>query len=193
MLLRPLQCLRLSGHLHVIDGMKGGRPRVVPIDAEWRYEVLIRAARLPNPRTGSMIPDPWSFKQWYRHFYHVLQKQGITRSAAGVAVHGLRRAYLRTMYETMTGVPAPIKRPDHRPDPQLHQAAMQLVVEAAGHSLAAKATAYISTFAAMDRLARPVVSSGQAFAGVLKTGGIKSDAAKSLGISRPALYRLLAK
>jgi len=33
-LLRPLQCLRVSGHLHVIDGTKGGRSRVVPIDAE---------------------------------------------------------------------------------------------------------------------------------------------------------------
>ena len=193
MLLRPLQCLRVTGHLHVIDGTKGGRPRVVPIDAEWQYEVLIRAARLSNPRTGSMIPDPWSLKKWYRHFYHVLQKHGITRSAAGVTVHGLRHAYLQNMYEKITGVPAPIKRPDHRPDPQLHQLAMQRLVEAAGHSLAAKATAYISTFATMDRLARPVVSSEQAFAAVLETGGNKSDAAKGLGISRQALYRLLAK
>ncbi|WP_235028799.1 helix-turn-helix domain-containing protein [Caballeronia choica] len=97
------------------------------------------------------------------------------------------------MYEKMTGVPAPIKRPDRRPDPQLHHAAMRRIVEAAGHKLAAKATVHISTFAAMGRLARPVVSSGQAFAAVLATGGNKSDAAKSLGISRPALYRLLAK
>nr|WP_132450686.1 helix-turn-helix domain-containing protein [Paraburkholderia sp. BL8N3] len=70
---------------------------------------------------------------------------------------------------------------------------MQRLVEAAGHSLAAKPTAYISTFATMDRLARPVVSSEQAFAAVLETGDNKSDAAKGLGISRQALYRILAK
>nr|WP_235028798.1 integrase domain-containing protein [Caballeronia choica] len=193
MLLRPLQCLRVSGHLHVIDGTKGGRPRLIPIDAEWQYEVIIRAARLSNPRTGSMIPDPWSLKKWYRHFYHVLQKEGITRSAKGITVHGLRHAYLQRMYEAVTGVPAPIKRADHRPDPELHQAAMQRLVEAAGHSLAAKATAYISTFATVERLSRPVVSPEQVIAAVVAARGVKSEAAKSLKISRQALYRILAK
>jgi integrase len=193
MLLRPLQCLRVSGHLHVIDGTKGGRPRVVPIDAEWQYEVLIRAARLSNPRTGSMIPDPWPLKKWYRHFYHVLQQEGITRGAKGVTVHGLRHAYLQRMYEQVTGVPAPIKRPDHRPDPELHQAAMQRLVEAAGHSLAAKATAYISTFATVERLSRRVVSPEEAITAVAAANGNKSGAAKSLNISRQALYRILAK
>jgi hypothetical protein len=193
MLLRPLQCLRVSGHLHVIDGTKGGRPRLVPIDAEWQYEVLIRAARLANPRTGSMIPEPWSLKKWYRHFYHVLQKEGITRGGLGVTVHGLRHAYLQRMYEQITGVPAPIKRADHRPDPELHQRAMQQLVEAAGHSLAAKATAYISTFATAERLSRPVITSDQVIAALKGANGVKSEAAKSLNISRQALYRLLAK
>ena len=193
MLLRPLQCLRVSGHLHVIDGTKGGRPRLVPIDAEWQYEVLIRAARLANPRTGSMIPEPWSLKKWYRHFYHVLQKAGITRGGLGVTVHGLRHAYLQRMYEQITGVPAPIKRADHRPDPELHQRAMQQLVEAAGHSLAAKATAYISTFATAERLSRPVITPEQVIAALQDARGVKSEAAKSLNISRQAFYRLLAK
>jgi integrase len=193
MLLRPLQCLRVSGHLHVIDGTKGGRPRLVPIDAEWQYEVLIRAARLANPRTGSMIPEPWSLKKWYRHFYHVLQKEGISRAGLGVTVHGLRHAYLQRMYEQITGVPAPIKRADHRPDPELHQKAMQQLVEAAGHSLAGKATAYISTFATAERLSRPVITPEQVIAALAAANGIKSEAAKSLKISRQALYRILAK
>jgi integrase len=189
MLLRPLQCLRVSGHLHVIDGTKDGRPRVVPIDAEWQYDLLIRAARLANPRTGSMIPDPWSLKKWYCRFYDVLQKEGITHGARGVTVHGLRRAYLQRMNEQVTGAPAPIKRPD----PQLYQAAMQRLVEAAGHSLAAKAPAYISTFATVNRLSRPVVSADEAMAAVVAANGNKSAAAKGLKISRQALYLILAK
>ncbi|WP_240057155.1 integrase domain-containing protein [Paraburkholderia azotifigens] len=186
MLLRPLQCLRVSGHLHVTDGTKGGRPRVVPIDAEWQYDLLILAARLANPRTGSMIPDPWSLRKWYSRFYDVLLKEGITHGARGVTVHGLRRAYLQRMYEQVTGVPAPIERPDHRPDPQLHRAAMQRLVEAAGHSVAAKAPAYISTFATFDRRSRPVVSADEAMAAVVAADGNKSEAAKSLKISRQA-------
>jgi integrase len=193
MLLRPLQCLRLSGHLQIIDGTKGGRPRVVPIDVEWQYELLIRAARLSNPRTGSMIPEPWTLKKWYRHFYDVLQSQGVARKILGVTVHGLRHAYLQRMYEQVTGVPAPIKRADHRPDPELHQLAMERIVAAAGHGLATKASAYISSFAAIRKADTPVVNYTQVLAALEKTKGNKSHAAKALGISRQALYRVLGK
>ena len=193
MLLRPLQCLRLSGHLQIVDGTKGGRPRVVPIDAEWQYELLIRAARLSNPRTGSMIPEPWTLKKWYRHFYDVLQSQGVARKTLGVTVHGLRHAYLQRMYEQVTGVPAPIKRPDHRPNPELHQLAMERIVAAAGHGLATKASAYISSFAAIRKADTLVVNYAQALAALEQAKGNKSRAAKALGISREGLYRLLAK
>ncbi|ANB71506.1 hypothetical protein AYM40_03335 [Paraburkholderia phytofirmans OLGA172] len=70
---------------------------------------------------------------------------------------------------------------------------MQRLVEAAGHSLAAKATAYISTFATGERLSRPAVSPEEAIAAVVAANGNKSGAAKSLNISRQALYRILAK
>jgi len=193
MLLRPLQCLRLSGHLQIVDGTKGGRPRVVPIEEEWQYELLIRAARLSNPRTGSMIPEPWTLKKWYRHFYVVLQGQGVARKALGVTAHGLRHAYLQGMYERVTGVPAPIKRPDHRPDTELHQLAMERIVAAAGHGLATKASAYISSFAAIRKADTPVVSYAQVCEALEEAKGNKSHAAKALGISRQALYRVLGK
>jgi hypothetical protein len=193
MLLRPFQCLRVSGHLHVSDGTKGGRARVVPIDAEWQYDLLIRAAQMANPRTGSMIPETHTLKQWYRHFYKVLGAEGVSLKGLGVTVHGLRHAYLQRMYEQVTGVPAPIKRPDHKPDPQLHQLAMEKIVAAAGHGLATKASAYISSFAAIRRIDAPVVSCEQALVALAAAKGNKSHAAKSLGISRQALYRVLSK
>jgi hypothetical protein len=193
MMLRPLQCMRLTGHLQVVDGTKGGRPRIVPIDEAWQYDLLIRAARLSNPRTGSMIPEPWAFKKWYRHFYDVLQGQGVARKAMGVTVHGLRHAYLQRMYEKVTGVPAPIKRPDHRPDPELHKLAMEQIVAAAGHGLATKASAYISSFAAIKKADTPVVDDAQVLEALLQAAGNKSQAAKALGISRQAVYRALAK
>ena len=166
---------------------------MVPIDAEWQYELLIRAARLSNPRTGSMIPEPWTLKKWYRHFYDVLQSQGVARKTLGVTVHGLRHAYLQRMYEQVTGVPAPIKRPDHRPNPELHQLAMERIVTAAGHGLATKASAYISSFAAIRKADTLVVNYAQALAALEQAKGNKSRAAKALGISREGLYRVLAK
>lgn len=59
-------------------------------------------------------------------------------------------------------------------DPALHRAAMHRLVEAAGDSLAAKATAYISTFATVERLSRPVVSPEEARAAVVAASRNKS-------------------
>jgi DNA-binding NtrC family response regulator len=72
---------------------------------------------------------------------------------------------------------------------------MQQVVEAAGHSRATKANAYLSTFATQDRLSRPkvVVSADEARAAIDTAKGNKSHASQALGISRQALYRLIAQ
>jgi integrase len=193
MRLRPLQCLRLTGHLQIVDGTKGGRPRLVPIDSQHQYDLLVRAGLLSNPRTGSMIPEPWTFKKWYRHFYDVLQSEDISKRKMGVTVHGLRHAYLQRMYEQVTGVPAPIKRLDHRPDLELHQRAMEKIVEAAGHSMVSKAHAYISTFAAMKKTEAPVITQDQAAHALDLAHGNKSEAARTLGVSRQAFYRLVAQ
>ncbi|MEM5340207.1 integrase domain-containing protein [Paraburkholderia azotifigens] len=192
MLLRPLQCLRVTGHLHVTDGTARGRPRVVPIDAEWQYDVLVRAARLANPRTGSMIPDPWSRQQWYYHFYYILNSVGIKRGADGLTIDCLRHAYLRLMSERVRGAATPTKRPDHQTDPEVHQAAIERLMEVAGRGVGAKARACISAFATIDRRSRAVVSAEEAIAALAAASGNKSQAAKSLRISRQALYRLLA-
>lgn len=66
-------------------------------------------------------------------------------------------------------------------------------MKAAGHSLAAKATVYISTFATAERLSRPVITPEQVIAALNDANGVKSEAAKNLNISRQAFYRLLAK
>jgi len=192
MLLRPLRCLRARGHLHVIDGTKDRQPRVVPIDAEWQYDVLIRAARLANPRTGFMIPDPWSLKEWYHHFYHILKTEGIGPGATVATVQGLRLAYLRMVSEQVTGVPAPTMRQDYQPDPQLLHAAIERLVEVAREGVGTKARASMSTLASLGERSRPL-SAEEAIAAIAAARGNKSEAAKSLEISRQALYRLLAK
>lgn len=188
-MLRPVEAVRDPQTLAVTRGTKGGRPREVPI--ECKLSILEEAARLSNGMTGSTVPADRTLKQWRDWYYYVLAKHGVTRSGLGVTSHGLRHGYLQTLYEQASGVPAPIKRAGLRPDPQLHQEAMRRVVEAAGHSRMTKANAYLSTFATQERLQKTLPTVDEVRVALAAAAGNKSHAAKALGISRQALYRIV--
>jgi integrase len=188
-MLRPAEAARNPRLLAVTRGTKGGRPREVPI--ETKIGILEEAARLSNGLTGSTVPADRTLRQWRDWYYYVLEKHGITRRGIGITSHGLRHEYLQTLYEDTTGVPAPIKRADARPDPQLHEEAMRRVVEAAGHSRLTKSGAYLSTFATQDRLQKTLPTDEEVRVALKAAAGNKSHAAKALGISRQALYRIL--
>ncbi|MDR9017492.1 hypothetical protein FEP78_05064 [Burkholderia multivorans] len=134
----------------------------------------------------------WPLKQWRDWYYYVLAKHGVTKSGIGVTSHGLRHEYLQTLYERVAEVPAPIKGSPARPDPAAHEDAKRRVVEAAGHSRPSKANAYLSTFARQATLKKPLPTVEETKAALEAAGGNKSHAAAALGISRQALYRLLA-
>ena len=189
-MLQPQRAVRDVEFLAVTRGTKGGRPRELPLEA--KIAVLEEAARLANPVTGSTVPEDRTLRQWRDWYYYVMERHGITKSGLGVTSHGLRHQYLQELYEKVAGVAAPVKRAGERPDPARHAEAMRRVVEAAGHSRVTKANAYLSTFARQGRLAKSVVTPEQAVAALAAAGGNKSHAAIALGISRQALYRLLA-
>jgi integrase len=176
--------------LHISDGTKGGRPREVPILLQ--LSVLEEAAQLSNPITGSMVPMSKTMKQWRDHYYHVMDRFGITREGRSITSHGLRHGFLQEYYKRLTGVGAAVKGGE-KPDAAVYQEAIQRVVEAAGHSRPSKSGAYLSTHAAMARKEQKKVSPEQAATAVAEAGGNKAHAAKALGVSRPALYRALAK
>lgn len=190
-LLRPAEAVRDDNLLSVTRGTKGGRDREVPIDL--KFSVLEEAARLANPFTGSTIPHGMTKRQWKWRYYKVLAKHGVTEKGIGVTSHGLRHQYLQEMYERITGVAAPIKMRSERVDREAHKAAMQRVVEAAGHSRATKANAYLSTHAALAAKKTSSLTKEMALEAVATAGGVKSRAAAAMGISRQALYRLLEK
>jgi integrase len=188
-MLRPVEAVRNPQTLAVTRGTKGGRPREVPIAR--KLAILEEAARLSNGLSGSTVPADRTLKQWRDWYYYVLAKHGVTKSGIGVTSHGLRHGYLQTLYEQEAGVPAPVKRAEMRPDPQLHHEAMRRVVEAAGHSRVTKANAYLSTFARQERLQKTLPSAEAVSAALAAAEGNKSHAAKALGISRQTLYRIL--
>ncbi|WP_229517917.1 phage integrase N-terminal domain-containing protein [Paraburkholderia terrae] len=188
-MLRPAEAARNRRMLAVTRGTKGGRPREVPV--ETKIGILEEAARLSNGLTGSTVPADRTLSQWRDWYYYVLEKHGVTKRGMGITSHGLRHEYLQTLYKETTGVEAPIKRAGERPDPQLHEEAMRRVVEAAGHSRLTKSGAYLSTFAMQDRMQRKLPTVDEARDALKAAAGNKSHAAKALGISRQALYRIL--
>ncbi|MCP3712279.1 integrase domain-containing protein [Paraburkholderia sp. CNPSo 3274] len=188
-LLRPAEAVKDIENLGVTRGTKGGRERKVRIEDQ--LAVLEEAAQLANPMTGSTIPADRTLKQWVDRYKTVLRKHGVNKKGLGVTSHGLRHQYLQELYERASGVPAPVKLAGTRPDPEVHKEAMRRVVEAAGHSRVTKANAYLSTFARQERLAKPSPTVEEAAKALEAAGGNKTHAARSLGISRQALYRLL--
>jgi integrase len=188
-MLRPAEAVRNPRMLAVTRGTKGGRPREVPIEA--KIAILEQAALLGNSVTGSTVPADRTLKQWRDWYYYVLEKHGITKKGIGITSHGLRHEFLQTLYSETTGSPAPIKRAGERPDRQAHEEGMRRVVEAAGHSRITKAGAYLSTFARQERMQKKLPTVGEVRIALEAAAGNKSHAAKALGISRQALYRIL--
>lgn len=185
-----------SGMLHVHDGTKGGRPRRVPIEFSWQYELLGQAARLAeatNPGKGTLIPATYTQNRWRRRFYTVLEKHGVTKEGVGVTAHGLRHQFLQQMYARHSGQEAAIKGSGPVLDAQAHRDAMQRVVEAAGHSRANKANAYLSTYSKQIATQRPEPTAADVMAALSAAGGSKVSAARALDISRTKLYRILEK
>ncbi|MWL91419.1 integrase domain-containing protein [Cupriavidus sp. SW-Y-13] len=193
--LRPAMDLLPSGMLHVQDGTKGGRPRRVPIEFDWQYELLGQAARLAestNPGRGTLIPATFTQNQWRRRFYTVLEKHGITKGGVGVTAHGLRHQFLQQMYERHSGQAAAVKGGGKILDAEAHREAMRKVVEAAGHSRATKANAYLSTYSTQLAMARRELTVAEVKAAIKAADGNKAVAARALEISRAKLYRILA-
>ena len=192
--LKPAVALR-DGVLRVDEGTKGGRKRPVPIThpAE-QYAVLEAAARFANSRTGSTIPDAHSYDSWCGRLYSLLAKHGVARAGElGVTAHGLRHEYMQGLYTHITGAPAPIKADASRIDPAIHREGQRRVAEAAGHSRATKANAYLSTYSTQQSLRKPAVTPTEASAALAANSGNKTKAALALSISRRALYRLLER
>lgn len=128
--------MRTDGtHFFVWEGTKGGRPRVVPIENEVQKDVIERAVKLVDGKTGYLGVRGKTYTQKRDKFYNTLKACGITLSEEGVTAHGLRHQYMQESFKRLTGVDAPVKGGDlSELDRDEFHLASQKLMERAGHT-----------------------------------------------------------
>lgn len=109
--IRPLRAIGGDrARLVVIEGTKGGRPRVVPIQTEAQRRVVAWAEEVAlKGRSGRLRWPDCTWNQARNRFYYYMRVLGITRAEAGVTAHGLRHGYSQQQYGRETGLPTPIE------------------------------------------------------------------------------------
>jgi hypothetical protein len=194
MLLRPAKAeLKINDHsyLEVVHGTKGGRPRKVLIETDEQSKLLTEARLYTNSKTGSLIPDGYSLKQWIGRYFTLLRKYDITKKKLGVTGHGLRAQYFTGIYKQITGMETPVRN-GAKPDMDVLKKARQTIVERAGHSTPYKSHAYIGSHTAVKRKFTQSITDTQIVAALKDCNNNRTHAAEKLGLSRAMLYRRMA-
>jgi integrase len=122
--------------LKIVDGTKGGRPRVVPVRTQQQRDVLTRAIALASSSfVGSMVPPGKNLKQTLQRAYYIFRKAGITKAKLNITPHGLRHGYANDRFEEVSGM-LPTVRGGHGEnyDRPKDLAARMVVSEELGHS-----------------------------------------------------------
>ncbi|MCK9987522.1 MAG: hypothetical protein AzoDbin1_03994 [Azoarcus sp.] len=96
-------------HIIVRDGTKGGRERSVDIETDYQRKVLDEAKAMVRGKTGHVGRPEHTLKQALDRFSNVCRRFGISKSALGVTAHGLRHQGLNDLFESVAGVPSPIR------------------------------------------------------------------------------------
>ncbi|MDD2701055.1 MAG: integrase domain-containing protein [Sideroxydans sp.] len=144
MMLRPLACRDGSGeYIHVREGTKGDRPRVVPIENAVQRKLLDRAVEIMDKKTGFLGGRGKTLAQKRNRFYYVLKSCGVTLSEQDISAHGLRHQYMQESFRVMLGIDPPVKGGDlSELDPDEFHVASQKLMERAGHTRVAIGASY---------------------------------------------------
>ena len=141
---RPLKA-DLGLAIRVRDGTKGGRERVIPIETPEQRRVL-ELAKSRVTHVNDHIGHPYrNLEQAIHHINYVFKRFGLTKRGLGVTAHGLRHEHLNNLYESITGVPSPVRSTSVTADidKHLHDVARARVSQEAGHERLNISNAYI--------------------------------------------------
>ncbi|MDR2625967.1 MAG: integrase domain-containing protein [Zoogloeaceae bacterium] len=122
--------------LLLIEGTKGGRPRIIPIKTTGQRQAIEWACALAKSAKSERMRwprDTWKQSQ-AKFYYRCSSWLGISRKELGVTAHGLRHGFAQTAYRRKTGMPTPIEGGAlGRIDRTCHAEAARVVAQQLGH------------------------------------------------------------
>jgi len=143
-MLKPLLAEH-GGMLHITDGAKTGKPRVIPIKTEYQQYVLVAAQRFVKIPAAHMGDPRFSLKQNLTLFSNIVYRAGIKKTglgALGITAHGLRAGFAMKFMEDLGLVPVLRGGKSGQIDPDEEEAIRQKVALALGHNRTSVTTAY---------------------------------------------------
>lgn len=154
LMFRPARAIQ-GDYIHLEEGTKGGRARMVPIETDEQREWLdVALALAEDDPKGRLIAEPGlTLRQAINHFYGVLRACGIDRKTSGVTAHGLRHSYACHIYKELTGEKAPIMG-GGKVDKDLDQSVRLDISRRLGHGRISVTNAYLGDHAALAKFAR---------------------------------------
>jgi integrase len=144
MMLRPFVSEK-NGQLHVFEGTKGGKPRVITTESEYQKFVIELAKGLVGNSTGHTGDPNLTLEQNLKKYSNVLYRNGIKKfgkGALGITGHGLRAGFAIDQMEKR-GVISVLRGGElgQLPPDEEAQARME-VSQLLGHNRPAVTTAY---------------------------------------------------
>lgn len=119
----------------ILEGTKGDRPRIIPVENDFQRRVLEKAKVIVDKKTGFFGKRGKTFSQKCNRFYNVMKSCGITLSADGVTAHGLRHQYMHECFKKMLGIEPPVRGGNlNVVDLYRLHVASQKLMERAGHT-----------------------------------------------------------
>lgn len=158
-MLKPFAADR-GKELLVVDGTKGGKARMVPIETE-EQRILIDEAKVMacnNPKGFLTENKKMKLNQAVNHYYHLCKRIGLTRKDLGVTSHGLRHTFANVQFKNITGVDSPVNGGARIPHAQ-EIAAREQVSRMMGHERPSITSAYLGNHVAMERSHRANIKS----------------------------------
>jgi integrase len=131
--------------IHVTDGTKGKRPRVVQIVDDWGLrtaKMLIDEMEFLGYGYTYLPPPDKTLEQNAETYMRVLKKFGLTKKKLGVTGHGLRAGFACDLLESYGITPTVRGGDGQHADPEMQQAVYKVVTEAMGHGRTGVVGAY---------------------------------------------------
>lgn len=138
--------------LFVLDGTKGGKARMVPIETEKQRQLLEEAkAYAAGNVQGILTDDPKRKLQksvW--RYYNLCKKIGFTQKDLGVTSHSLRHTFANEVYKKATGTESPVNGGE-KVSRDLDHAAQRQVSQVLGHARRSITAAYLGNHVTIER------------------------------------------